>query len=96
MTRAIARYGQGWCSLVSVGHAGTAESCAAVSALVQALAGWVRNNGGGVLRLGAGRAELVFPRVAGADAVMDMAVIGLLQVAKAAPADVAVEIVDDR
>lgn len=93
MTRIKARYGRDGYSIVSVGHAGTAESCTAVSAILGALAGWVKNNDGGVLSLGKGEAMIAFPKGNGAETAMDVTVIGLLQVEKSAPDNVKVEMV---
>lgn len=92
MTRVKARYGRDGYSVVSVGHAGTAQSCTAISAILGALAGWVDNNAG-KFSLDKGEAMIVFPKDDGAEAVMDMTVIGLLQVQKAAPEDVKIELV---
>lgn len=92
MTHIKARYGRDGYSVVSVGHAGTAQSCTAVSAILGALAGWVENNAG-KFTLDKGEAMIAFPKNDGAEAVMDMTVIGLLQVQKAAPEDVKVELV---
>lgn len=92
MTRIKARYGRDGYSIVSVGHAGTAESCTAVSAILGALAGWVENNSGSYT-LEKGNARIEFPKMPGADGAMDMAVIGLLQVQKTAPDDLIVEII---
>lgn len=92
MTRIKIRFGKNGYSVVSVGHAGTKESCVAVSAIIQALAGWVHNGSGGMISLDKGEALIEFPDCPGADAVMEMTVIGLLQVQKAAPEDIQVEI----
>lgn len=92
MTRVKARYGRDGYSVVSVGHAGTAQSCTAISAILGALAGWVENNAG-KYSLDKGEAMIAFPNNDGAEAVMDMTVIGLLQVQKAAPEDVKIELV---
>lgn len=91
MTRVKARYGRDGYSVVSVGHAGTSQSCTAVSAILGALAGWVDNNAG-KFTLDKGEAMIAFPKNDGAEAVMDMTVIGLLQVQKAAPEDVSIEL----
>lgn len=88
MTKVTARYGASY-SLVSSGHAGTSESCTAVSAIVQALAGWVHNHTG-TFHLKKGEAMIAFPEQDGARAVMDLTVIGLLQIQQAAPGDVSV------
>ena len=92
MTRIKARYSRDGYSVVSTGHAGSGESCTAVSAILGALAGWVNNNVG-KFTLDKGEAMIAFPKNDGAEAVMDMTVIGLLQVQKAAPEDVKVELV---
>ena len=92
MTRIKARYSRDGYSIVSTGHAGTSESCTAISAILGALAGWVNNNAG-AFSLGKGEAMIAFPKGGGAEAVMDMTVIGLLQVQKAAPEDVTIELV---
>lgn len=92
MTRIKARYGpDGYC-VVSVGHAGTSESCTAVSAILWALAGWVENNVG-AYRMEKGGALICIPKCGGAAAVMDMAVIGLQQLARKRPDDVKIEII---
>ena len=91
MTHITARYGQSY-TLTSSGHAGTTQSCTAVSAVVQALAGWVHNHTG-TISLGKGEAIIAFPEQDGAKAVMDLAVIGLLQIEKAAPEDVTVDVI---
>lgn len=92
MTRIKARYGRDGYSIVSVGHAGTAESCTAVSAILGALAGWVRNNDG-MFSLEKGEALIAFPKGNGAETAMDVTVIGLLQVEKATPDSVKVEMI---
>ena len=92
MTRVKARYGRDGYSVVSVGHAGTSQSCTAVSAILGALAGWVDNNAG-KFSLDKGEAMIAFPKENGAEAVMDMTIIGLLQVQKTAPDDVKIEII---
>lgn len=94
MTRIKCRYARDGYSIVSVGHAGTEKSCVAVSAIIQALAGWVENNVG-QYALDKGEAKIIMPRGGGSDVAMDVAVIGLLQVQKAAPDDVRVEIISE-
>ncbi len=66
------------------GHAGSPAACAAVSCLLTALAGYLRNAGAEVTacRLESGDAYLEF---LGADEAFHMTVIGLLQLAQAAP-----------
>ena len=92
MTKVKAIYGDNAYSLVSEGHAGTEQSCTAVSAIVQALAGWNLNHGG-LNFLDKGSAVIAMLKQDGAEAVMDMTVIGLQQIEKAAPDDVKVEII---
>ena len=93
MTRIRARYGRDDYSLEAYDHAGSSDVCVAVSAIVQSLAGWVHVNGG-LVSLDKGEAIIQFPK-RGAGAVMDLVVIGLLQVQKAAPDDVQVEIISE-
>lgn len=93
MTRVTARFGHDGYRLDSVGHAGSSDGCVAISSLVQALAGWVHNGSGGEFELDKGEAHISFPDCPGAGAVMEMTVIGLLQIQKAAPDDVKVDIV---
>ncbi len=92
MTHIRARYGRDGYSVVSVGHAGTAQSCTAISAILGALAGWVDNNAG-KFSLDKGEAMIAFPKENGAETAMDVAVIGLLQIQKTAPDDVKIEII---
>lgn len=92
MTTVKARFGRDGYSVKATGHAGTSDSCVAVSAIVQALAGWVHNGTGGMVSLDKGEAIIAFPDCPGAGAVMEMTVIGLLQIQKAAPDDVKVDI----
>jgi len=91
MTRITARYGRDSYSILCSGHAGTTESCSAVSGLIGALAGWVHNHTGAV-SMDKGEALIVFPEQEGAGAVMDLTVIGLLQIQQAAPDDVSVNV----
>ena len=91
MTRVIARYCADGYAVEAKGHSGTSPTCTAVSAILGALAGWVGNNAG-QHRLEKGYAHIGFPKQDGAEAVMDMTVIGLLQVQMAAPDDIKVEI----
>ena len=64
-----------------------------MSAIVQALAGWVHNHVGS-MQLEKGRALVTFPKQEGAQTAFELTVIGLLQVQKAAPEDVSVIIED--
>lgn len=65
--------------------------CAAVSAIMYALAGWLINADGGgkaydvLIEMSSGRAELGWRGGAEADAVYRMVVIGLAQIAKSYP-----------
>lgn len=93
MTRIRCRISRDGYSVVSAGHAGSEQTCTAISAILGALAGWVKNNNKGSFKLGKGEAIIVFPDSEGAEAVMDMTVIGMQQVQKANPRDVEVEIV---
>ena len=93
MTRIRLRYGRDTYSVSSKGHAGTSQICTAVSALIQALAGWALNTDGGTAELEKGNACVVIPKSEGAAAVMDLMTVGLLQIRQAAPDDVNVEIV---
>lgn len=86
-----ARYGRDRYKIQSTGHAGTSQTCTAVSSLIQALAGWAQNNND-YISLGKGKATVSFAKNEGAAAVMDMTVIGLLQIQQAVPDDIHVEI----
>ena len=91
MIQVKARYGRDRYKIVSTGHAGTSQTCTAVSALIQALAGWAQNNGDDIA-LDKGKALISFAKSEGAAAVMDLTVIGLLQIQRAVPEDIHVEI----
>ena len=91
MIQVQARYGRDKYKIVSKGHAGTSQTCTAVSAIIQALAGWAQNNGD-YIDLAKGKATVSFTKCEGAAAVMDLIVIGLLQIQRAAPDDLHVEI----
>lgn len=92
MTSIKARYSRDGYSVVSTGHAGSGESCTAVSAILGALAGWVNNNVGS-FSLDKGKAMIAFPKGGGAETAMDVTVIGLQQVAKVHPEDVNIELI---
>lgn len=94
MTKVVCRYGEYGYSVTASGHAGTSTSCTAVSAILGALAGWCSNSGGTCL-LDKGKAVILIPAGERAEAVMDMTTIGLLQVQKAAPGDLEIEICDE-
>ena len=71
------------------GHAeGSAAACAAVSALLYALANWAGPQRAAVAR---GRADIKLPRTPAADAAFDLTVLGLAQVASVQPREVRVE-----
>ena len=91
MIQVKARYGRDKYKIVSTGHAGTSQTCTAVSALIQALAGWAQNNEE-YARLDRGKATIYFSKTEGGAAIMDMTVIGLLQIQRVAPDDIHVEI----
>ena len=84
MNRVTARFGRDGYRIDFVGHAGSSDACVAISSLAQALAGCA------VLPDIPGSC---IPDCPGAGAVMEMTVIGLLQIQKAAPDDVKVDIV---
>ena len=94
MTRIRMCYERDGYRVSTEGHAGTSASCAAVSAIVQALAGWVHNHVGAI-QLEKGRALITFPKQEGADAVFELTTIGLLQVQRAAPEDVSVTVCEE-
>lgn len=94
MTHVIIRYGREGYSLTATGHAGTEKECVAVSAVIQALAGWVHTQHSGVLSLGKGEAKIAFPKMPGALTAMDLTAIGLQQIEAKAPDSVKVEILD--
>lgn len=77
------------------GHAeGSPQVCAAISGLLYALAGYVENEKGiRVLdrRIGSGDFSISFQGGERAEAVYDMAVIGLLQIEKSSPDHIRVE-----
>ncbi len=78
------------------GHSGTTETCIAVSAIISTLAGWVENTDGQhYTSLDKGEAVIVFPKSDGADTAFEMTVIGLLQVRKAAPDDMTIDIISE-
>ena len=72
------------------GHAAGAPAvCAGVSALLEALAGWLRNGPAGVTCrrcvLAYGEADIVFSGGPEAAAAADLTALGLARIAKAAP-----------
>ena len=94
MTHVVIRYGRDGYTLTATGHAGTEKECIAVSAVIQALAGWVHNQHSGVLSLEKGEARIAFPKMPGAVTAMELTLIGLLQIEATAPESVKVEIQD--
>ncbi len=69
--------------------------CAGASAIVWALAGWLRNNSGAedlVLHLRAGDAFVQCPRTREAVVAFEMAAVGLRQIEKAFPGYIHVEV----
>ncbi|MBO7670368.1 MAG: ribosomal-processing cysteine protease Prp [Oscillospiraceae bacterium] len=96
MTHVRVRDGPNGYALTSVGHAGTEAACVGVSALVQALAGWAMNNdASSFMSLDKGEALIAFHPCEGSNAVMELIAIGLLQIEKAAPEAVKVEIIHE-
>lgn len=93
MTQIKARYGRDTYSIIAKNHAGTSESCAGISAILWALAGWIENAHSGACSLDKGDAYIAMPKGGGADVAMDMTVIGLLQIQKKAPDDVHIEMI---
>ena len=94
MTKVVCRYGEYGYSVVSSGHAGTSQTCTAISSIIGALAGWCSNYGG-TFDLDKGKAVILIPSGDRAEAVMDMTTIGLMQIQKAAPGDLEVEIIEE-
>ena len=90
------------CTIRASGHAtGSEKACAAVSAILYALAGYLKNVGDGrsvpvvEIRLESGDAVIDFWADEEAKGAFEMAVIGLAQVAKAEPERVRVLICED-
>ncbi len=74
------------CRLSLRGHAtGDPAVCAAASALVFALAGYVRDRGKGETELDSGRARVVCGRDAGTDGAFDVILSGLEQLQRRYP-----------
>lgn len=94
MTRIRCRISRDGYSVVSVGHAGSEQTCTAISAIIGALAGYADNNSGR-FSLGKGEAMIFLPKTDGADGAVDMTIIGLLQIQKQEPDDVTVEIISE-
>ena len=95
MTRVTIEHSDGRWRIAARGHAtGAPEACAGVSALLYALAGWLKNAPETArrarCRLAPGDAELRFPGSPAADAAAALCAIGLAQIAKRCPAAVAV------
>lgn len=99
MTRIYTEVDGRRCILAAQGHAtGSERACAAVSAIVYALAGYVANAelaGRKVERytweMGSGDVQLDFRGDAGVRAAFEMAAIGLAQIARAYPDQVQAE-----
>jgi len=91
MTRVYAERDGNRYSIFANGHAtGSPEVCAAVSGILYALAGYVRNASDGSTlaydeKLESGNVRLHFRGGAGAGGAFDMAVIGLKQIAAQYP-----------
>lgn len=86
------------CILSARGHAtGSVEACAAISGILYALAGYMANAAQEryvefyTWEVESGEVTMDFNGDEGTDAAFEMAVIGLLQVAKAHPEQVCVE-----
>ncbi len=104
MTTILARRSSGGfrCAIRASGHAtGSEKACAAVSAILYALAGYLKNAEADrrlpvvEIRLESGDAVLDFWADEEAKGAFEMAVIGLAQVAKAEPERVSVRICED-
>ena len=76
------------------GHAtGSPEACSGISAILYALVGWIRNTpaasgAGSCISMESGDALIAFNDCDGAAACMDMAVIGLAQIAATVGEDI--------
>lgn len=96
MTRISFSDKRGRLRICAEGHAtGSEAACAAVSAIMYALAGWLLNeNGEGAelekSELRAGYAEIIFSGGEAARTAYEMAVIGLMQIAQAEPKRVSI------
>lgn len=101
MTSITITAGAGRWRFEASGHAtGSPEACSAVSALLYALAGWLRNAPPGVrpgrTYLAPAAADIAFSDAGSggaAEAVADCIAVGLLQVASAEPGAVRVRVV---
>lgn len=101
MTRVYAKRDGNRYTIYANGHAtGSPEVCAAISGLLYALAGYVRNASGGSTlaydeRLESGNVQLHFRGGEGAGGAFDMAVIGLKQIEAKYPELVSVEYLEE-
>lgn len=98
MTRIYAEMDGPRCTLSAQGHAtGSVEACAAISGILYALAGYVTNAKQEryiefyTWMVESGKVLLDFNGDEGTTAAFEMAVIGLLQIAKAHPEQVCME-----
>ena len=96
MTRIEIAGGAGRWRFAAAGHAtGAPEACSGVSALLFALAGWLRGGPPGVgvetVFLAPGEAELAFSGGDAAAAAAELTAVGLAQIAKRYPQAVTVE-----
>lgn len=102
MTRIFANRGveEGRCYLSVIGHAeGSEKACAAISGLVYALAGYLINSTGVMVRVDTlDSADAVFDFLGDRDAVgaFTCVVIGLAQIAKEYPDQVQMEYVETK
>lgn len=101
MTRVYAERDGNRYTIYANGHAtGSPEVCAAISGLLYALAGYVRNASDGSTlaydeRLESGNVQLHFRGGEGAGGAFDMAVIGLKQIEAKYPELVSVEYLEE-
>lgn len=101
MTRVYAERDGNRYTICANGHAtGSPEVCAAISGLLYALAGYVRNASDGSTlaydeRLESGNVQLHFRGGEGAGGAFDMAVIGLKQIEAKYPELVSVEYLEE-
>lgn len=96
MTRVYCEKNGNWYTVTAKGHAtGSQEVCAAVSSLLYALAGYVKNEkkslSSAEWSIDSGDVFVLFRGGEKARAVFDMTVIGLLQIEKSHPEYIRVE-----
>ncbi len=98
MTRVELRFGAEY-SVSADGHAtGSPQLCAAVSCLLYTLAGWLNTTKREQItemRLEDGSARLAWKGGAGSETVMELMLIGFLQLRKTEPERISVEITDE-